>query len=148
VWRAAAPVAVLALVATAQIAAAKVALLTPWKGGGFGMFSTIDSADRRHVEVVVSAPDRSEAIDLSGSLEDASTRAAALPTDGQLRRLSRLVVERERRHGRPVRTVRVRCWRTVFARHTLQATRECIRDVTFDAGSAGRIAVPTGPLHN
>ena len=41
---------------------ARTAGLSPWKGGGFGMFSTTDDAGRRRVRVFVSAPERSEEI--------------------------------------------------------------------------------------
>jgi hypothetical protein len=37
-WWAALPAVLLAVVATAQLALTQVALLSPWKGGGFGMF--------------------------------------------------------------------------------------------------------------
>jgi hypothetical protein len=43
----------LGTVAVLQIAAVCLSRLTPWKGGGFGMFSTIDSADARFVKIYV-----------------------------------------------------------------------------------------------
>ena len=46
----------------------------------------------------VSAPDRSEELAIPPSLEDAAGRAAVLPSDAQLTRLARQVVDRERRH--------------------------------------------------
>ena len=51
------PVALLLAVAGAQMTLARTAGLSPWKGGGFGMFSTTDDAGRRRVRVFVSAPD-------------------------------------------------------------------------------------------
>ena len=58
---------------------AKTAGLSPWKGGGFGMFSTTDDAGRRYVRVFVTAVERSEEIAIAPSLEDAARRAAVLP---------------------------------------------------------------------
>ena len=43
------PVVLLLLISTAQIYFAKAKDLSPWKGGGFGMFSTIDTPDSRAV---------------------------------------------------------------------------------------------------
>ena len=76
-WRAALPVALLLAVAGAQVTLTRTAGLSPWKGGGFGMFSTTDDAGRRWVRVFVSAPERSEEIAIAPSLEDAAKRAAA-----------------------------------------------------------------------
>ena len=121
-WRATLPVALLLAVACAQVTLARTAGLSPWKGGGFGMFSTTDDAGRRHVRVFVSAPERSEEIAISPSLEDAAARAAVLPTDAELSRLARRVVERERRYRRPVETVRIETWRIEYAPDTLAAT--------------------------
>ena len=90
------------LVATAivQIALARTTDLTAWKGGGFGMFSTLDHGAYRRVAVVVDAPDRSEAIEIPPSLQTAAARAAALPADWMLRALAEGVAARERRYQR------------------------------------------------
>ncbi len=130
-WRATLPVALLVVVASAQVALVKTAGLSPWKGGGFGMFSTTDDSGRRRVRVFVSAPERSEEIAISPSLADAAARAAVLPTDARLSRLARRVVEREQRSGRPVDTVRIEAWRIEYAPVTLAATLRLMRDFVF-----------------
>jgi hypothetical protein len=43
----------LSAVALFQIYAARTAWLTPWKGGGFGMFSTVDSPGVRFLRIVL-----------------------------------------------------------------------------------------------
>jgi hypothetical protein len=131
-WRATLPVVLLLAVACAQVMFARTAGMSPWKGGGFGMFSTTDDAGRRRVRVFVSAPERSEEIAISRSLEDAARRAAVLPTDASLSRLARGVVEREGRNRRPVDTV--------YAPDTLAATTVLMRDFVYrvDATSAPR----------
>ena len=45
-WRSWLPVALLLVVAGVQVALVKTEGLSPWKGGGFGMFSTTDDAGR------------------------------------------------------------------------------------------------------
>ena len=66
-WRATAavPAAVLLLVACIQLTLTRTSGLSPWKGGGFGMFSTTDDAGRRSVRVFVTAPDRSEELTIT-----------------------------------------------------------------------------------
>jgi hypothetical protein len=121
-WRALLPVALLVIVAGAQVALARTAGLSAWKGGGFGMFSTTDDGGRRYVRIFVTAPERSEEIGIAPSLEDAARRATALPGDAQLSSLARLVVARERRYRRPVDAVRIESWRVEYAQETLAAT--------------------------
>ena len=134
-WRATLPVALLLAVACAQVTLARTAGLSPWKGGGFGMFSTTDDAGRRHVRVFVSAPERSEEIAITPSLEDAAVRAAVLPSDSELSRLARRVVERERRYKRPVDAVRIEAWRIEYAPDTLSATTRLARSFVYRVDS-------------
>jgi hypothetical protein len=130
-WRALLPVTLLVAVAAVQVMLATTGGLTPWKGGGFGMFSTTDDGGRRYVRIFVSAAERSEEISISPSLQDAARRAAALPRDTQLARLARRVVERERRHQRPVDVVRIEAWRIEYARDTLAATTRLTREYVY-----------------
>jgi hypothetical protein len=130
-WRATLPVALLLTVACAQVTLARTAGMSPWKGGGFGMFSSTDDSGRRRVRVFVSAPERSEEIAISPSLQDAAARAAVLPASGELSRLAQRVVARERRNGRPVEEVRIETWRIEYAPDTLAATSRLMRDFVY-----------------
>src|SRR4051794_6740254 len=134
------PVGLLVVVAGTQVTLARSAALTPWKGGGFGMFSTTDDAARRRVRVFVSAPERSEEITIPPSLQAAARRAAVLPADYELSRLAAGVAARERRNGRPVETVRIEAWRIDYARDTLAATSRLIREYVYrvDTTAASR----------
>jgi hypothetical protein len=123
------PALLLAAVALLQVALAHTAGLSPWKGGGFGMFSTTDRAEGRYVRVYVRAPGRHEELRLAPGLRDPATRAAVLPTTWRLERFARDVGEDERRAGRPVSTVRVEVWRTEFDRDTLTGRARRLRDV-------------------
>ena len=139
-WRAIVPVALLLAVACVQVTLARTAGLSPWKGGGFGMFSTTDDSGRRRVRVFVSAAARSEEIAIAPSLEDAAARAAVLPSDGALSRLARRVVDREQRYGRPVDAVRIETWRIEYAPDTLSATSRLARRFVYrvDSPAAAR----------
>ena len=130
-WRPIVPVALLVAVAAVQVTLVYTADLSPWKGGGFGMFSTTDDSGRRHVRIFVSAKDRSEEITIAPSLEDVADRAAVLPTDYQLTRLAQRVVAREARYQRPVDVVRIDTWRIVYAPLTLTATSQLIRSFEY-----------------
>lgn len=120
------------MVAIVQIALAHTAGLTPWKGGGFGMFSTLDHSGYRGVDVIVEGPDRSEQLTIPESLDVAAARAAAYPTTGFLRRLAEGVVARERRYQRAVTRVRMTMWRAEFDPGTLRVSERTLRTFVYD----------------
>jgi hypothetical protein len=125
------PPVLLAVVAVIQIGLARISDLTAWKGGGFGMFSTLDHGAYRGVDIVVDAPDRSESLEIPLSLETAAARAAACPTDWLLRALAEGVAARERRYRRAASRVTVTVWRAEFDRATLHATERPLRSFTY-----------------
>ena len=130
--RVAVPAALMIGVAAVQITLARTGHLTPWKGGGFGMFSTLDHGAFRGIDIVVEAPGRSETLEVPPSLEELAARAANYPSDWLLRRLGREVAARERRHERNVTRVRLTVWRTDFSSSTLLATERTLRTVVVD----------------
>ena len=109
------PAALLVVVALGQLALAHTTGLSPWKGGGFGMFASLDARPFRYVRVFVEAPERSEELAIPASLEALAASAEILPGDRQLERLARGVVARERRHQRPVVNGRIEVWRAEYA---------------------------------
>ena len=127
-----APSVLLVAIALVQIALVRTAAMTPWKGGGFGMFSTLDHGAYRGVDVVIDGPDRSEGLDIPESLEEIATRAAACPSDRLLRRLAEGVVARERRYERPVTRVTLTAWRMAFDRDTLQPNEQPLRTFVYE----------------
>jgi len=126
-WRVWVPVIVLIVVSIVQVFLAKTASLSPWKGGGFGMFATTDGTAFRHVRVFVEAKERSEELEIAPSQEMAAARAELFPSDRMLIRLAQTVVARERRYGRPVEIVRIEVWRTEFSPGFLNATNRPLR---------------------
>jgi hypothetical protein len=111
---------------------ARSASLTAWKGGGFGMFSTLDDAPHRSIRIVVEAPDRSEEITPAPSLTRDAIRATTLPTDRQLRRLANAVAAREWRASRPVTRVRITVWKHDVGADPLRVTPVILRQFTHD----------------
>jgi len=126
------PVLLLAIF-TSQIVLVRTVALTPWKGGGFGMFSTLDHGAYRRVSVIVEAPDRSERVEIAPSIEEEEARAVACPSDRLLRRLAVAVAERERRHERPVSSVAITVWRVEFERGSLAPEERALRTFVYDA---------------
>ena len=131
-WRQALPLLVLASVAAAQVSLTRSSGLTAWKGGGFGMFSTLDDAPHRSLRIVVDAPERSEELLPPSSIAREAIRATTLPTDRHLLRLANAVVAREHRAARPVTRVRITVWRHEVAPDSLRLTPVLLREFTHD----------------
>ncbi len=126
------PAALMIAVAAVQIPLALTSDLTPWKGGGFGMFSTLDHGAFRGIDIIVSGPDRSETVEIPPSLEELAARAVTYPSDSMLRRLAGAVAAREQRYQRSVTQVKLTVWRTDFTPGTLLATERTLRTFTLD----------------
>jgi hypothetical protein len=121
----------LVITAAVQILLAQVADLSPWKGGGFGMFASLDHPPFRGIDIVVEAPDRSETLEISPSLEEPAARAATFPSDRRLTQLAKAVVAREQRRGQPVETVKLEVWRHQFDPDSLRATERRLRTFSY-----------------
>jgi len=82
------PSALLAALACAQIGLACGAQLSPWKGGGFGMFATNDHGAFRSVRVYALRGGEERPVEIPSDLLRREIRARELPNEGALRRLA------------------------------------------------------------
>jgi len=78
------PALLLCAVALHQIWLAQHAQLSPWNGGGFGMFSSTDVFARRHLHAWLVAPGYRQELEVPNRLREDLRRALALPTDARL----------------------------------------------------------------
>ena len=118
-------------VASVQVVLTRTSGLSPWKGGGFGMFATTDGLAFRHVRLTVDAPGRSEQLIVSPSLQEPAARASLFPSDRRLTALGRAVAARERRRGQPVASVRIDVARVDFDGDPLVATERTLRQFVY-----------------
>jgi hypothetical protein len=131
----AAPTVLLLAVASTQMVLAHTAHLSPWKGGGFGMFASVDGVPFRWVRLYVAAADRSEEIALPASLEDQARRVVTLPHRRAMERLARAAIAREQRRQQPVETVRVEVWRAEVS-PSLDVVETLMRQITLSVDDA------------
>ena len=78
-----APLLLLVVLGT-HVSARWAADLTPWKGGGFGMFSTVDSPGTRVVRIALDTDMGTLLVAVPSDLEDLATSAKAAPSTGRL----------------------------------------------------------------
>lgn len=124
-WRAALAPALLLALAAAQLLLVATLHLSPWKGGGFGMFSTNDHGAFRQVRVTTAD---GRAVPLPDDLDRMRRKARELPSPAYLRELVRELRARVPVEG----PLRVEVWRTVFAPGNLAPSRRRVAELEVD----------------
>jgi hypothetical protein len=126
------------LVATAlcQVMLAATVDLSPWLGGGFGMFSTTDDGVNRDLRVVLTRAGHEEERTIPPTLADLAQRARVLPSPARLRALAQALAREYRREGQRFATLRVEVWRTTFDAERLTPRTQQLRAVVLAADSA------------
>ncbi len=84
--------------------------LTPWLGGGFGMFATLDTTGNRVISAHLLEPDFRREIEIPESLNDAAERARAFPTRWRLEDLAGRLAADPRYNRDPVEAVVLTVW--------------------------------------
>jgi hypothetical protein len=126
------PATLLCLVAITQVYLTRTSFLTPWKGGGFGMFSTNDS--QRLVRVWTVGPDGVEQFTGVHELKDVD-RVGEFPSFRRLRRLAQEVMALRRAEGEEISEVRVEVWSTQYAVGTMAPDPQLLREVSVRSGT-------------
>lgn len=85
----------LCAVAAAQQARARLLDLSPWKGGGFGMFSTIDSPGARFVRIYLVTAEKEIAVTVPAKYRRDAIRTRTDPTPWRAARLAAILAARE-----------------------------------------------------
>lgn len=131
------PVAVLVLVALNQIRLATTTDLTAWKGGGFGMFSTIERPETRYVRCFLVGPGREGAVQVPLELQRLEEHVRNVPSERNLARLARELAADVQRRLPTLTAVRVEVWERELDLEsgTLRMIRW--RQATHEVGDAG-----------
>lgn len=82
------PSVVLAVIACVQLLASQVVHITPWKGGGFGMFSTVDSLAARFLKVYLVTPDGDVPVKVPKHMEEKVRYIRSVPLSSSVQRLA------------------------------------------------------------
>lgn len=86
---AAIPAVVALIVALFQIGVAHTTVLSPWKGGGFGMFSTVDVDTQRVVRLYLEVDDQWHPVVAPDEYADDVRSLQPMPTDSRTEELAR-----------------------------------------------------------
>ena len=130
------PSALLVLVALVQITLAHTANLDPWKGGGFGMFSTADRIGARQLRATALAGPREVPLRIPQAYQFEVRRAISMPTDAALENFAELLFAQG--PPEPVRAIRVEVLRLVRDPETSEYSFESINARTKDRANEPR----------
>ena len=123
----------LCLIAVAQLRLTRTESLTPWKGGGFGMFSTNDPGPYRQIGIRIYGTWGERDIPIPATLSDETYRRALyMPSRRHLEKFAQEVASSEAARGIPVSEVRIAIWRMSYDPGTLLPSLEVVRDMIVE----------------
>lgn len=114
------PSVLLCLVAANQQRLVSTTALSPWAGGGFGMFSTTDMRGNRHLHVFALRLGVRRELVIPSALNQHVQHALAFPSEAALRTLAAKLTNVPTPDAGPLLTIGIQVWATRFARDTLQ----------------------------
>jgi len=130
------PIWLLIIVSAYQITLVRGVGLSPWSGGGFGMFSTLDHGSRRHLHAFIVRPGMRRQVLPPLALADEVKRALTLPSDARLGALAGALGKIPTPdHG--AATVQVQVWHTRFDSETLTPTSHILRELVLPLETGG-----------
>lgn len=113
--------------AAAQIVLTRTGPLAPWRGGGFGLFSTVDKSENRILLGWLETPEGDLPINVD-SRTDEGREVIAFPTAARLDRLARrLAAEHEPADGK---ALRLEVWKRTFDASAPSTRRALVARVT------------------
>jgi hypothetical protein len=131
-WLSWLPIVLLIAVALNQFRLVATESLSPWSGGGFGMFASTDSPGSRHLHVFVQNNDIRKEISFPRSLEDELLRAQTLPSHSRLAMIADAVTQLESSAPVVWDEIVVEVWLTNYQPDTLAPLAELLRRDCFD----------------
>ena len=126
------PSLLLVAVACHQIVLTRTQGLSPWAGGGFGMFSSADAGSTRHVHAFVQRPGLRREVDPPPELRDSLRRAMTLPSDTRLREIARVLEKMPTPDHGPASSLEVQVWQTHHRVADLAPGSRILRSLVVD----------------
>lgn len=129
------PVALLISVACFQLCLTATTNLSPWAGGGFGMFSTTDVRGNRHLHAFALRPGLWHELEIPSSLHHDVQRILVFPSEGALRTLALELANLPTSEESPLVAIKIQVWATHFAPDTLQPSDVLLQTIEVPIGA-------------
>lgn len=132
------PGLVLVAIAGNQIRLAYTADLTPWKGGGFGMFASADRGVMRLIRIVAIARNgRERSLRPGRALREPILAAKLFPSEQRLTAVAEAVAARLPESGAAPEAIRVEFWKHEFDGDSAQLRPLKTRELLYRLDDAG-----------
>ena len=127
------PIFLLIFIALNQIRLAKTSSLSPWWGGGFGMFSTADSRGTRHIHAYAIRPGVRRELEIPSYLAELERKVLTFPSEANLEKLAAELADIPTPDEGPLEAIQIQIWATNFDSDTLEPSSILFRhiDVKF-----------------
>ena len=125
------PSALLVVVVCAQLWLVRSEGLSPWSGGGFGMFSTLDAGGLRHVHAFALRPGVRRELAVPPRWHKAERRARTFPSEARLRELARRLTTLATPDEGALQAIRIEVWGTGHDPNTLAPRGRLVRAREF-----------------
>jgi hypothetical protein len=132
----AAPVLLLLTIAAGQQWLARRHALSPWLGGGFGMFSTLDALAARHLHAFLWTEESRIEVEVTGPLAPLRDRALALPSEANLRALARALARSAPGSSSAVLRVEIQVFGRRYDPRTLEPEGVLLRALAVPVGGS------------
>ena len=121
------PTVVLVAIAVNQLILANFFNLSPWLGGGYGMFSTTDVGSNRHIHIYAKSEGIIKELIYPKELSDLALRTKSFPTDRNLIVLAQRISEIE--DDSALKSIEVQVWKSQYKSKTLHPSSKMLKSV-------------------
>lgn len=123
------PSALLVVVALHQIFLAETQGLSPWSGGGFGMFSSVDAGSTRHLHAFQMRPGLHREIRPPAFLRDEVRRMLTLPSPERMREVALILAGVPTSDHAAPASILLQVWHTRYDPESLAAKGYILREL-------------------
>ena len=121
------PTLLLVAIAVNQLILANFFNLSPWLGGGYGMFSTTDVGSNRHIHIYAKSEGIIKELIYPKELSDLALRTKSFPTDRNLIVLAQRISEIE--DDSALKSIEVQVWKSQYKSKTLHPSSKMLKSV-------------------
>ena len=125
------PSVLLIMVATNQLRLSRFESLSPWSGGGFGMFCCTDSPSNRHLHAFVQNEGIRREVAIPRDMRETVRRATTLPTRRRLEMLAMELADIESRGSIRWSEIDLQVWTVVYDTDSLASGGKLLKNERF-----------------
>ena len=121
------PTLLLVAIVVNQLILSNFFSLSPWLGGGYGMFSTTDVGSNRHIHIYAKSEGIIKELIYPKELSDLALRTKSFPTDRNLNKFTRTIAQIE--DDSALKSIEIQVWKSHFKTYSLDPSSKILRSV-------------------